>query len=44
MKGGILILSSSLNSNNGNNEKTGQNKEDGDFLDFGKNYEGDNDN
>jgi hypothetical protein len=43
MKGGVLILSDSLN-DNGNNEKTGKIKEDNDLLDFGKNYFGDNDN
>ena len=43
MKGGVLILSDSLN-DNGNNEKTGKTKEENDLLDFGKNYCGDNDN
>ena len=40
MKGGILILSSS-NNDNQNNEKSGQTKEESDFNDFGKNYVGD---
>ena len=44
MKGGILILSSSMNDNTGNNEKSGQTKEESDFQDFGKNYVGDEDN
>ena len=44
MKGGILILSNSTNDNNGNNEKSGQTKEESDMLDFGKNYEGEYDN
>ena len=44
LKGGILILSSSLNDNNGNNEKSGQTKEESDMLDFGKNYDGDYEN
>ena len=39
MKGGILILSSSINDNKGNNEKTGQTKEESDLLEFGKNYD-----
>ena len=43
MKGGILILSDSLN-DNGNNEKIGKTKDENDLLDFGKNYCGDNDN
>ena len=41
MKGGILILSNSLNDNN---EKSGQTKEESDLNDFGKNYVGDNEN
>ena len=44
MKGGILILSSSINDNTGNNEKSGQTKEESDLQDFGKNYVGDDDN
>ena len=37
LKGGIVILSSSLN-DNPNNEKSGQTKEESDFYEFGKNY------
>ena len=44
MKGEILILSSSINDNTGNNEKSGQTKEESDLQDFGKNYVGDEDN
>ena len=44
MKGGILILPNSINGNDGNNEKSGQTKEENDIFDFGKNYDGDYDN
>ena len=37
LKGGIVILSSSLN-DNPNNEKSGQTKEESDFYELGKNY------
>ena len=40
LKGGILILSSSLN-DNPNNEKSGKTKEESDFYEFGKSYVGD---
>ena len=43
LKGGILIFSNpSINENNRNNEKS-EKKEENNFLDFGKNYVGDDD-